>query len=318
MCLDDRPSLRFSALGSRVRGRLSPCRGTARAPCPAGRPARYAGPGSRSSSGSAATIAMASSRAAAMTSSSSMTASIRSEERTPDWAWPSTSPSRRCSRSMRDSSKPSRVAATAPSRARAGAASGISVTSRHRPGRRAPADPAAELVQLGDAEPVGVHDHHGGGVGDVHADLDDGGGDQDVHLARGEAAHHVVLVVGRASGRAAPRPAARAAGPRRAARRCPARPAAGASRPRPPAAFSPSSARPRRRRCGGTPRTPGGRPRPPRAPAPRRGPGSAACPRRGPRGWRSASGRPAAGPGRRSPGRRRRSWRPCAESGWRS
>ncbi len=69
-----------------------------------------------------------------MTSSSSMTVSMRREERTPDWAWPSTSPSRRCSRSIRDSSKPSRVAATAARRCRAGVASGMSVTRRHSPG----------------------------------------------------------------------------------------------------------------------------------------------------------------------------------------
>ena len=131
-----------------------------------------------------------------MISSSSMTASIRSEERTPDWAWPSTSPSRRCSRSMRESSKPSRVAATALEAGAGGARLGHLGDQQAQAGGRATADAAAQLVELGDAEPVGVHDHHGGGVGDVDADLDDGGGDQDVHLARGEAAHHVVLVVG--------------------------------------------------------------------------------------------------------------------------
>ena len=36
----------------------------------------------------------------------------------------------------------------------------------------APAHPAAQLVELGDAEPLGVHDHHGGRVGHVDADLD--------------------------------------------------------------------------------------------------------------------------------------------------
>ena len=72
-----------------------------------------------------------------------------------------------------------------------------SVTSRHSPARAAPADPAAQLVQLGDAEPVGVqHDHHGG-VGHVDADLDHRGGHQHVELAGGEVAHHRVLLVGR-------------------------------------------------------------------------------------------------------------------------
>jgi len=34
-----------------------------------------------------------------------------------------------------------------------------------------------------------VVDDHDGSVGDVHADLDDGGGDEDVDLAAGELAH---------------------------------------------------------------------------------------------------------------------------------
>ena len=41
-----------------------------------------------------------------------------------------------------------------------------------QPGVAAAADPPAQLVQLGDAEPVGVHDHHHGGVGHVDPDLD--------------------------------------------------------------------------------------------------------------------------------------------------
>ena len=39
-------------------------------------------------------------------------------------------------------------------------------------------DPAAQLMQLRQAETLGVLDHHDGGVGDVDADLDDGGGDE--------------------------------------------------------------------------------------------------------------------------------------------
>ncbi len=69
-----------------------------------------------------------------MTSSSSSTDSTLSEDFTPDCACPRTSPSRRCSRSIRDSSKPSRVPATASSRARAGLAPGMSLTSRQSPG----------------------------------------------------------------------------------------------------------------------------------------------------------------------------------------
>ena len=39
-------------------------------------------------------------------------------------------------------------------------------------------DPAAQLVQLREAEALGVLDHHDRRLGDVDADLDDGGGDQ--------------------------------------------------------------------------------------------------------------------------------------------
>ena len=62
---------------------------------------------------------------------------------------------------------------------------------------RAPAHPAPQLVELGDAEAVGVHDHHHGGVGDVDADLDDGGGHQHVDLAGPEGGHHRLLLLGR-------------------------------------------------------------------------------------------------------------------------
>ena len=101
--------------------------------------------------------------------------------------------------------------------------------------RAAPADPAAQLVQLGDAEPVGVeHDHHGG-VGHVDADLDHRGRDQHVELAGGEVAHHGVLLVGRqpAVQHADPQPVQRPLGRQRAPRRAP-RSAAGARGPSSP------------------------------------------------------------------------------------
>ena len=53
-----------------------------------------------------------------------------------------------------------------------------------------PPDPAPELVELGQAEPVGVVDDDGVGVGDVQPGLDDGGADQHVDLAVDEGAHH--------------------------------------------------------------------------------------------------------------------------------
>ena len=43
----------------------------------------------------------------------------------------------------------------------------------------AAAHATAQLMELGEAEAVGVLDEHDGGVGDVDADLDDGRGDQD-------------------------------------------------------------------------------------------------------------------------------------------
>lgn len=52
-----------------------------------------------------------------------------------------------------------------------------------------PADTATQLVELGEPEAFGALDDHDGGVGDVDADLDDGGGDEYLGFAGGEAAH---------------------------------------------------------------------------------------------------------------------------------
>ena len=49
----------------------------------------------------------------------------------------------------------------------------------------ASADPAPKLVELGDAEPVGVEHHHHGGVRHIDTDLDDRGGDEDVESPAG-------------------------------------------------------------------------------------------------------------------------------------
>ena len=54
---------------------------------------------------------------------------------------------------------------------------------------RATADAAAELMELREAEALGVIDDHEGGVGDVDADFDHGGGDEDVEVAASELAH---------------------------------------------------------------------------------------------------------------------------------
>jgi len=56
-----------------------------------------------------------------------------------------------------------------------------------------PPDSPAELVELGEAEAVGMGDDHDVGVGHVDAHLDDHAGHQGVDLAGGETPHHLVL-----------------------------------------------------------------------------------------------------------------------------
>ena len=181
-----------------------------------------ASPGSLSS-GSASMHRSARSRAWAITSASSSTRSRRRLDRLPDWLAPSTSPSRRWSRSTSASTKPSRVAATASSRSRARLPRLRGGQQQADPGVGAAADPAAQLVQLGDAEPVGVADHHHRGVGHVDPHLDHRGGDQDVGLPAGEPAHHRVLLLAGQLTVQQLDPAARPAG-RRPARRTGPRP----------------------------------------------------------------------------------------------
>src|SRR5439155_27374804 len=56
----------------------------------------------------------------------------------------------------------------------------------------APADPAADLVELGQAERVSALDHERVGLRDVQPRLDDRGRDEDVGVA-GEEGEHVLL-----------------------------------------------------------------------------------------------------------------------------
>ena len=129
---------------------------------------------------------------------------------------------------------------------------------------RTAADPAAQLMQLGDAEPVGVADHHHRRVRHVHADLDHRGGHQHVGLPGHEPGHHRVLLLGRQLAVQHLHPQRRPAA-RRAARRTDPprrRPAAGIV-----ARVAPD--RRRRRRSGHRPRTPAGPGRPPRRSAAR-------------------------------------------------
>ena len=56
--------------------------------------------------------------------------------------------------------------------------------------------PAPQLVQRRKAEPLGILDDHGCGVGNVHPHLDDGGGDQHIQLPGLELLHDLVLLMG--------------------------------------------------------------------------------------------------------------------------
>ncbi len=59
---------------------------------------------------------------------------------------------------------------------------------------RAAAHPAAQLVELGEPEALGVLHEHDGGVGHVDADLDHGGRDQDMERALLELAHDALFL----------------------------------------------------------------------------------------------------------------------------
>ncbi len=89
-------------------------------------------------------------------------------DRRPAWAAPSTSPSLRCSRSSLDKRESvlGRCDRVEPFPRRAVRRLGHQQAHTRM---TAPADPAAQLVQLRDPEPVRVHDHHGRGVRHVDA-----------------------------------------------------------------------------------------------------------------------------------------------------
>jgi len=56
----------------------------------------------------------------------------------------------------------------------------------------APADPAPQLVELGQAKGIGIVDDHGVDIRDVDAGLDDGRGQQDIEVVP-DKAHHDLL-----------------------------------------------------------------------------------------------------------------------------
>ena len=59
----------------------------------------------------------------------------------------------------------------------------------------AAADATAQLVKLRQAKAFGVFDNHDGGIGHVHTDFDDGGGDEDVNFIFAETLHDRFFVV---------------------------------------------------------------------------------------------------------------------------
>ena len=143
--------------------------------------------------------------------------------------------------------KPSSVSRRISSRARAGLAERPLVEQQAGRAPRAAPDAAAQLMQLREAETLGVLDHHDRRLRHVDADLDDGGRDQHLGLAALEALHRRVLL----------RPLHAAVDEADARRRKP--PAAPRRALRPPRRRSPRSPRPagkpsrraRRRRAPG-------------------------------------------------------------------
>ena len=107
--------------GDDPRHPVRPSPGTRPAPRRAARRSPRPAPAARPAPGRRRPVPSASCRAWPISSSSSSSVSSFRLDLRPAWAAPSTSPSRRCSRSSLDSAKPSRVAATASSRSRAGA-----------------------------------------------------------------------------------------------------------------------------------------------------------------------------------------------------
>ena len=59
----------------------------------------------------------------------------------------------------------------------------------------AAADASAKLVELGEAEAVGMLDDHHGGVGNVHAYFNYGGGDQDLNFVAAKLVHDGIFFV---------------------------------------------------------------------------------------------------------------------------
>ena len=113
--------------------------------------------------------------------------------RSPCWRVPSTSPGPRSSKSTSAMRKPSLVCSSAESR-RSGLVAGRFGKQKAIRGKLATADATAELVQLRDAESLGLENHHQRCVGDVDSDFDDGRRDERLDGAVSEGVHGGLFV----------------------------------------------------------------------------------------------------------------------------
>ena len=138
--------------------------------------------GARRSSGSARTAASAASRAAATQRASRSRSAIRRSGSRPCWRVPRNSPGPRMRRSASAMRKPSCVSSSGaePRLAVLGGAAGHEQAGARA---RAAPDPPAQLVELREAEALGVLDDHQRRAGHVDADLDHRGRDEDPRRA---------------------------------------------------------------------------------------------------------------------------------------
>ncbi|MFO0873768.1 MAG: hypothetical protein U0575_07315 [Phycisphaerales bacterium] len=122
-----------------------------------------------------------------MSSAKSRGSSAAAKGATPDWREPKSSPGPRISKSRSAMRKPSVVSAIA---ARRASPSGVvGWATRMHALRRASPDASAKLMKLGEAEALGVLDHHHRCIGHVDADLDHDRRDERIDLAGAEAIH---------------------------------------------------------------------------------------------------------------------------------
>ena len=115
----------------------------------------------------------------------------------PDWRVPKNSPGPRIPRSTSARRNPSCVSAIASMPLPGLVGHGLVHQQDAVGPRGAATHPTPELVELGQAEPLGVLDQHHRGVGHVDPDLDHGGRHEEVDLPGLERPHHRVLGVER-------------------------------------------------------------------------------------------------------------------------